>query len=175
MNMRGPEKLIHVIQGETRISDTAGEVLSTILGSCVAACMHDPRLRIGGINHFLLPGNDPRAAANVRYGAHAMEELVNGLIRRGASRDRIQVQLFGGATIVANLGDIGSANGSFARTYVREEGLSLVGEDLGGSQGRRLRFDPITGKAQVQAMTGMAPQVRTPLPPRPEAGTVELF
>jgi len=96
------EKRVRVIQGEYRVSDDPDVVLTTILGSCVAACLRDPHARVGGMNHFLLPGRAdcPSAQEAERYGVHLMELLVNGLLQRGAKRQRLEAKLFGGARIV---------------------------------------------------------------------------
>lgn len=177
--MHAPRQVIHIIQGEFRVSDDPGIELATVLGSCVAACLHDPVRRIGGMNHFLLPGNDPQAGQNIKYGAHSMEQLINAMLRAGAQRNRLQAQLFGGGNVVAGLSGIGERNARFARDFVRDEGLSLVGEDLGGKTGRRLRFVPATGAARVMrfATIETAPNPVAPTVPRPTAasGAVDLF
>lgn len=174
------KNVIHIVQGEFHVSGDETTVLSTVLGSCVAVCLFDPVLRFGGMNHFLLPGNDPNSGQNIKYGAHSMEELINAMLRAGARRNRLQAQLFGGGNVVAGLGGIGARNASFARDFIREEGLMQTGEDLGGKTGRRLRFSPATGEAQVTRfdITEAEPTPPKPAapPPRPaRSGAVELF
>ncbi|WP_317055329.1 chemotaxis protein CheD [Roseovarius rhodophyticola] len=137
----------HIVQGQFYVSEIPGEVISTILGSCVAACLHDPKTRLGGMNHFLLPGSDPNTNRNIKYGAHSMEQLINALLRRGAARNRLEVQLFGGANVVKGLSSIGDQNAAFARDFVQNEGFCLTYADLGGVNGRRLQFSPTTGRA----------------------------
>lgn len=138
-------------------------MLSTVLGSCVATCLYDPVAGIGGMNHFLLPGvssavssavNDGtysgagRVAENHNsYGLYLMECLINGLLKQGAKRSRLQGKLFGGAYITKGLPDIGSGNVDFARKFLAYEGIPCTGESLGGSSARRLRFWPVTGQA----------------------------
>lgn len=175
-------RTIPVIQGEFQISSDPNDVLTTILGSCVAACLFDPVAGVGGMNHFLLPGSDPRASNNVKYGAHSMEQLINGLLRRGAQRNRITAKLFGGASVVEGLSDIGRNNAEFARDFVREEGFQLAAEDLRGKQGRRVRFWPATGRAQIMLLAPdrAAASVRSvlttpPKVPPTQAGEVDLF
>lgn len=147
--MPDPLRTLPVIQGEYRISDDPCCVLTTILGSCVAACLFDPMAELGGMNHFLLPGADPRDTRNVKYGAHSMEQLINALLRRGAERRRIRAKLFGGANVVSGLTDIGRNNADFAKRFVSEEGFELSAHDLYGTKGRRVRFWPATGRAQI--------------------------
>ena len=84
--------------------------LTTILGSCVAACIYDPARGVGGLNHFLLPGADPRDRQNIKYGAYAMEQLINAVVRRGAQRGGLQAKLFGGASVVRSLSETRSMN-----------------------------------------------------------------
>lgn len=176
----GTERVAHVIQGEFRISDEPDLVLATILGSCVAACMRDPLAGVGGLNHFLLPGESGGSGTGTaeRYGVHAMELLVNGLLTRGAQRHRLEVKLFGGAATVSGLSDVGAQNASFARDFVRRERLTTVGECLGGARGRRLQFWPVSGRARRIFLAPSEQVVErrvVPEPAEPRFGSVELF
>jgi chemotaxis protein CheD len=164
---------LHVMQGKLRLAHKPDDVLVSILGSCVAACVRDPILRIGGMNHFLLPGSDPRDSGNVRYGARSMEELINALLRAGADKRRLEVWLFGGADVLGGKTNIGSANASFAMDFVRAEGFRLRGHDLGGKQGRRLRFHPHSGEFDISLMQ-KAPVEKAPPAVAPTA-EIELF
>lgn len=171
-------RVVTVILGEHRISDDPDTVLTTILGSCVAACIFARGRGIGGMNHFLLPGADPRDSHNVKYGAHAMEQLINALLRAGARRDELQAKLFGGANVVRALSNIGQANAEFARRFLADEGIALVSHCLGGARGRRVRFWPVSGRAQVMTMGASFAEARLPAAPAPAgiaAGEVELF
>ena len=162
---------LQVMQGQLRLSTGPNDVLATILGSCVAACLRDPLLKIGGMNHFLLPGNDPNSTTNVRYGAQSMEELVNALLRKGAERRRLEVWLYGGAEVLSSKTGIGAANVKFAREFVRDEGFKLRGSDLGGNKGRRLRFHPYSGQIELQFMQ----EAPVEKPQKPKAASIELF
>ncbi len=173
------ESTKHIIQGQFYVSDKPGEVIATVLGSCVAACLHDPVTRVGGMNHFLLPGTDPKASRNIKYGAHSMEQLINAMLRLGAQRNRIEVQLFGGAKVVKGLSNIGDQNAKFACDFTRNEGFRLTYQDLGGGSGRRLRFSPTTGRTMSVSFdaTPMELDRARPAvtPPVPDSSTVELF
>ncbi len=148
----GAERRIHIIQGEYEVSDDPNVILTTLLGSCVAACMRDPVAAVGGMNHFLLPGQETLEAAGrpsgESYGVHLMELLVNGLLRRGARRDRLEGKLFGGARTMDGLADIGACNASFAEKFLQYEGIRLVGGGLRGDQGRRIQYWPVSGRAR---------------------------
>jgi chemotaxis protein CheD len=142
---------IPVIQGEYRISGRPDVVLTTLLGSCVSFCLHDPVARVGGMNHFLLPGTeqeDEDAGRSLRYGAYAMELLMNGLLAHGAKRSRLEAKLFGGARIVAGLADLGARNAAFAQEYVRRENIALAAVSLRGQRGRRIQFWPHSGRTR---------------------------
>lgn len=174
------ERRINVVQGEYSVSDDPNVVFSTILGSCVAACMRDPVAGVGGINHFLLPGSEDRAqsAQAEHYGVHLMELLVNGLMKKGARRDCLEAKLFGGARMMDRLSDIGKMNASFAERFLKHENIRLVGRSLGGEQGRRIQYWPVSGRARQiilrtdGAFVNPAP-AKVPAPAT--SGEVELF
>ncbi len=156
-------------------------MLTTLLGSCVAACLRDPVARIGGMNHFLLPGQEagegaPRGAGET-YGVHLMELLVNGLLRRGARRDRLEGKLFGGARTMDGLADIGARNAAFAERFLSHEGIRLTGGSLRGEQGRRIQFWPVSGRArQVFLSATQTPAARiVPVERAASGGSVEFF
>ena len=141
-----------ITQGEAYVSTDDNEVLSTVLGSCVAACIRDPFLRIGGMNHFLLPEGGAQDGIAMRYGVHAMECLINALLSRGATRGRLEAKLFGGANVMASLAGVGWRNADFAERFLELEGISVVGGDLRGTAPRRVQFWPTTGRARQLAI-----------------------
>jgi chemotaxis protein CheD len=175
------------VQGEQHVDDDPHTVLSTILGSCIAACIWDGKIGLGGMNHFLLPGNESDARqANpgsdaMRFGVHAMELLVNALLKRGAQRNRLQAKLFGGARMIKGLTDIGELNATFAEKFLKAEGITLVGGSLRGEQGRRIQFWPVSGRARQVLLAKEAQKIfqaerARPTPAMPASqGAVELF
>ncbi|MGO9774750.1 MAG: chemotaxis protein CheD [Roseiarcus sp.] len=174
------ERRIHIVQGEYKVSDDPAVVVSTLLGSCVAACIRDPLAGVGGMNHFLLPGEDARSYAHEaeRYGDYLMELLVNGLMKQGAHRDRLEAKLFGGARMMRGLSDIGLKNAEFAERYLKYEGIKLVGKDLGGQRGRRLQYWPVSGRARQSYVLGGQRLDDTEIvktPPSRSCGDIELF
>lgn len=142
-----------ITQGEAYVSAEEDEVVSTILGSCVAACIRDPITRVGGMNHFLLPEGSGEDRAAMRYGVHSMELLINALLSRGAQRDRLEAKLFGGANVMASLSGVGWRNADFAERFLAEEGIAVVGGDLRGHAPRRIQYWPASGRARQQAIT----------------------
>lgn len=166
-------RTIHVIQGEHHVSDRPEDMLTTVLGSCVAACIYDPRRRVGGMNHFLLP--DTPGARDIRYASAAMEQLVNSMLKRGAVRERLEAKIFGGGRMLKGLPDIGQRNGEAALAFLRGEGIVVRAQSLGGTQARRIRFWPATGQAKQMLLHNAGNvDVRTP-PPAPVGNTIELF
>ncbi|HEY3949187.1 chemotaxis protein CheD [Phenylobacterium sp.] len=174
---------VHVIQGQYHVSSDADLVLTTILGSCVAACVRDPAAGVGGMNHFLLPGetSSGNGGEGLRYGVQSMELLVNALLRRGARRDRLEIKLFGGARLIEGLTDVGSQNAAFAERFARDEGLTYVGGSLRGQRARRIQYWPVSGRARQVLLEASGQQVfaaeRPPPAPAPEqaGGDMELF
>lgn len=136
-----------ITQGEAYVTAEENEVISTVLGSCVAACIRDPVARIGGMNHFLLPDGDGSGDV-MRYGVYSMELLINGILGRGAARERLQAKLFGGANVIAALSGIGTRNADFAEHFLMDEGIHIVGGDLRGTSPRRVQYWPWTGRAR---------------------------
>jgi chemotaxis protein CheD len=138
----------------------AGEMLGTVLGSCVSACIRDARLRIGGMNHFMLPSNQPDSGAlwtstawvATRFGNVAMERLINEILKRGGQRAHLEVKLVGGGKVLDALTDVGARNIRFAREYVRTEGFRLLGEDLGDVYPRKVLYDPASGAVRVKRL-----------------------
>ncbi len=171
--MTGRMHTVTVIQGEFAVSRRADEVLSTILGSCVATCMFDPRAGVGGMNHFLLPKAGEGVAEDLRYGTHAMELLINGLLGAGAARDQLRAKIFGGATMAEGLSDVGGANARFAHSFLAAENIPIISESLGGTMARRIRFHATTGRAQQM----LVPNAKMIEKPRPSAAPAacELF
>ncbi|MBC8131049.1 MAG: chemotaxis protein CheD [Rhizobiaceae bacterium] len=169
---------LHIIQGEAKWGSGEDLVLTTLLGSCVAACLRDPVAGVGGMNHFLLPGGSEGAgkSRSESYGLYLMELLINGLLKKGARRERFEAKLFGGARTVDGLSDIGAKNASFAKEFLRMEGINHVGGDLGGQQGRRIEYWPHTGRAR-QIFLEKSAALPPPPPPRAQAsnGDLELF
>ncbi len=178
--MSGQEqRVIPVIQGEFRVSDRPGDVLSTILGSCVAVCLHDPVAKIGGMNHFLLPGDTSKDSSELRYGTNAMELLINSLRKQGAEQSRLVAKVFGGARMIARKSSIGEANAKFAFWFLETEQIPVVSKNTGGDRGRKLRFWPTTGRAQLMLIEDrLVEEVEAPTPrapATPDDGDVTLF
>jgi len=131
-------------------------LLTTVLGSCVAACLRDPVAGVGGMNHFMLPAAgadtvvDPRAA--MRYGVHAMDALLAALYAGGARRERIEAKAFGGGMVLNDMkiARIGDANADFVRQYLADQGIALVAEDLGDRCPRRVNYFPASGQVRVR-------------------------
>lgn len=168
------DQTIHISQGDYAISGEHEKRISTVLGSCVAACIWDPVRAIGGMNHFLLPDSADALVPTASAGTHAMELLINGLVRRGADRGGLRVRLYGGASMLKGLSDIGSRNAEFARRFVDREGLSFEGGCLGGNRARRVQFWPVTGEVK-HLLLGEAEDVALK-PTATQAGSdVELF
>ena len=137
----------HIVQGQFRVDDHPEAVISTILGSCVAACMRDAQAGLGGMNHFLLPG-EGQGQEGLQYGAYSMELLINGLLSRGARRERLEAKLFGGGRMLRGLTDIGSQNAAFAVRFLKDEQITHAGGSLGGDQARRIQFWPASGRVR---------------------------
>jgi chemotaxis protein CheD len=176
---------IKVDPGEYVVTARPEHVLVTVLGSCVAACIRDPVAQVGGMNHFMLPtseqGEWAGVSASARYGNFAMEKLINDILARGGLRRRLEVKLFGGATMVGDT-RIGGGNVDFVEDYLRQERIQIIGRDLRGRHARRVRYAPVSGRAfmstlprQDQAICRREAEYASHQPAPDVAGAVELF
>lgn len=174
-----PPERITVMQGQALVSSDHRIEYSTVLGSCVALCLYDPALQLGGMNHFLLaepPASQSAGTVDEAYGTYLMELLVNQMLARGARKQNLRAHLYGGANVNRNMMRIGTANAEFARGFVLREGIGLVRSDLGGSNARRVDFRPALGQVRLrQVEDRFAPAERPSLRPAKASGDVELF
>ena len=162
-----------------------GTALVTVLGSCIAACVRDPLLQLGGMNHFMLPEGNVGDGAPARYGSYAMEMLINELLKRGASRRRLEAKVFGGANVLKGFtsNPVGTRNAEFVLAYLDAEQIPVVAEDLRGIHPRKVWFFPETGKVMVNRLphaheaevVAAETAVRARLSKTPVSGGVELF
>jgi chemotaxis protein CheD len=167
-----------------------GELIATVLGSCVSACIRDRQLRIGGMNHFMLPegraegGSVWSEAANfaTRYGNVAMERLINEILKLGAKREDLEIKLVGGGRVLEAMIDVGARNIAFVRQYVLTEAFCVVGEDLGDVYARKVLYDPASGDARVKRLNRAADAVvvaetryQQDIDCAPQFGEIELF
>ncbi|WP_028484231.1 chemoreceptor glutamine deamidase CheD [Thioalkalivibrio sp. ALE17] len=178
-----------LLPGECYVSVSESELITTVLGSCVSACVWSPQAGVGGMNHFMLPDGDrdrgwgPAASSATRYGTYAMEFLVNELLKLGARREDLHVKMFGGGRVMAGMSDVGMRNIQFLRQFMRDEGLRLVAEDVGGTWPRKVVFFPSSGRARVKKLVALhnntlldrEQDYRRRLENQPVGGDVELF
>jgi len=167
------------------------ELLDTVLGSCVSACIRNPRTKIGGMNHFMLPrpsgdGNDTWgsiAGRATRYGSASMEQLINRILSAGGTRADLEVKIFGGGRVLSSLTDVGNHNVQFVREFLKQEGLKVSSEDVGDSCPRHIQYFPLSGRARVRHLTSRhgadvathEQQYLTGLDKAPVAGEIDLF
>ena len=151
---------VKILPGEYYVT-RSDEAVSTVLGSCVSACIRDPVRNVGGMNHFMLPEDatvgpnnwlDPAVGLATRYGSYAMESLINDLLKLGAVRERLEIKLFGGGRILAGMTDVGGRNVDFIRDFIQIEGYRICAEDLGGTQPRKVVYFPANGRVRMRRL-----------------------
>ncbi len=168
------------------------EAVVTVLGSCVSACIRDRKTGIGGMNHFMLPenaradgrqwGGDVLSSAT-RFGNNAMERLINDILKNGGERRALEVKIFGGGRILAQMTDIGQRNIEFVHDYVRTESLALVAEDTGDTCPRKVVYFPASGRVRVKKLRSLHNETIIQRETRylqdigkaPVSGSIELF
>jgi len=167
------------------------EIIVTILGSCISACVRDRVFGIGGMNHFMLPRQtqvddnwrDTKLSRANRYGSHAMENLINDILVNGGARKNLEVKIFGGGRILAQMTDIGKNNIDFIDQYIQTESLNILAKDVGGIHPRKVIYSPMTGKVHVKKLRALhnqtlierETQYLNEIQDAPVSGGIELF
>ena len=168
------------------------ELITTVLGSCISACIRDTVVGIGGMNHFMLPETTKSRLSSrdesvvgtaLRYGNYAMEHLINTILQYGGKRKNLEVKLFGGGKIIATLGDVGSRNVKFVLDYVDTEALKLISHDLGDIYPRKVNFYPKSGRVRMKKIKDLhnntivlrEKQYSSQIKNIPVEGSIELF
>lgn len=178
-----------ILPGEFYVS-TQGEMIATVLGSCIAACIRDRVIGVGGMNHFMLPVSGAHSSWSVndinestRYGNWAMEYLINSILKEGGRKENLEVKLFGGGQVLANMTDIGERNIEFATSYLIKEGLKIIAQDVGGNYPRKVLYFSDTGAVKMRKIKQRHNDTverreelyRKTLVQKPSSGDVELF
>ncbi|MCF7987579.1 MAG: chemoreceptor glutamine deamidase CheD [Methylovulum sp.] len=180
-----------ILPGEYYVTKE-NELITTVLGSCISACIRDKESGIGGMNHFMLPvttsdklkkGNEAVVGNATRYGNYAMEHLINTILSNGGKRKNLEVKVFGGGKIIPTLTDIGIKNIEFVLEYIDTEGLHLLSQDLGDIYPRKIIYFPKTGKVGMKKIQDLhnttivqrERQYFDNIKNAPVAGDVELF
>jgi chemotaxis protein CheD len=168
------------------------EAITTVLGSCISACIRDPSRGVGGMNHFMLPQDgalarnqwlDPAVGLATRYGTYAMESLINDLMKLGAQRGRLEVKLFGGGRVLTSMTDVGARNIEFIHRFIQIEGYRIAAQDVGGTHPRKIVYFPSAGRVKVRRLRAIENRsiadreqiYLESLGKRADGGEVELF
>jgi len=149
----GTRRSVYLHPGRVFVSPDPTEV-TTILGSCVAVCVFDPVLRVGGANHYLLPHRVGNGLSSARFGNVAVRKLIDGVLALGGRKENLQAKVFGGACMVdafhGRQERLGTKNADLALRILREEGIRVVADDVGGRRGRKVIFHTDTGVVLVR-------------------------
>ena len=173
---------VKILPGEYFV-DNEDILVMTTLGSCIAACLWDRHAQIGGMNHFMLPEGSGDSG---RYGSFAMELLINELMKRGASKSRMEAKIFGGGAVIAGMNtiNVGERNTNFVIDYLKVERIPIVSKDVMDVYPRKVCFLPHSGKAMVKRLAptntdALVQQDRTAAqkaqPVASTGGSIDLF
>ena len=147
------EKEVHksiFLHSSSIFADRAPTQVTTILGSCVSVCLWDSKLRMGGINHFMLSLWNGEGLATPKYGNIAIDKLIDKMAKMGSEKKNIQAKIFGGADLFEGFSkdraSIGEMNIKIAEEILRHEKIPIVNFSVGGKQGRKIIFNTSTGE-----------------------------
>lgn len=152
---RFPHEIASILPGEFFVSGDP-MIVYTVLGSCISACVRDPIAGVGGMNHFMLPkpkeGGCDSWGESTRYGSYAMESLINGILKRGGVKSRLEVKLFGAGKIYDGNIDVGARNAEWVLEYLSVEGLSACKTDLGDMYPRKVYYFTESGRVLLKKL-----------------------
>lgn len=152
---RFPHEIASILPGELFVSKEP-MVVYTVLGSCISACIRDPLVGVGGMNHFMLPEPKEKShdswGESTRYGAFAMESLINEILKRGGIRSRLEIKLFGAGKIYEGNIDVGANNAKWVTQYLTREGLTIVKADLGDVFPRKVYYFTDSGRVLMKKL-----------------------
>jgi chemotaxis protein CheD len=143
----------HYLYPSALFAEKVPYMVDTVLGSCVAVCLFDQQLRIGGINHYMLPFWNGNGLASPKYGNIATEKLVEKMLRNGATIQNMVAKIFGGANQMNTSLRIGDQNIEIARKTLANYGIKIIAENVGGDVGRKLRYNTGTGQVMMKFLT----------------------
>ncbi|HEY9046002.1 MAG TPA: chemotaxis protein CheD [Ohtaekwangia sp.] len=144
----------YLLPGELYVSLVPMEI-TTVLGSCVSVCLYDSVRKIGGINHYLLPGGEDDARGDASKGSASIALLLRMMLNSGCIRENLEAKIFGGSSSVSADRDryaIGQRNIAMAVDILGKEGIPLTARNTGGMQGRKIIFLTTSGKVTMQLL-----------------------
>jgi chemotaxis protein CheD len=130
-----------------------GHIVVTVLGSCVSVCLWDPLLRIGGINHYVMPLWNGEGLPSPKYGNIAITKLIEKMCLLGSRKSSLKAKIFGGASSNSNskgLFNVSERNIILAWDILRDEGIPIISSNVGGNLGRKIIFDTEDGRVLVK-------------------------
>lgn len=143
----------HYLYPSALFAEKTPYLVDTVLGSCVAVCLFDTKLCIGGINHFMLPLWNGNGLASPKYGNIATEKLIEKMLRNGSSTSDLVAKVFGGANQMNSSMEIGARNIEIAKEVLAHHGIQIVAENVGGTVGRKLKYHTGTGQVMMKFLT----------------------
>jgi len=138
-------------------------IVTTVLGSCVSVCLWDPILKAGGINHYMLPFWNGEGLASPKYGNIAISKLVKKMLDMGCSKGKLKAKIFGGGDMLRlskGVLNVGERNIILARDMLKQEGIAIVGSDVGGPTGRKIIFNTYSGEILMKRLNKQIDDVR---------------
>ncbi|MDR2392244.1 MAG: response regulator [Planctomycetota bacterium] len=145
---------VFLLPGEYHVSRIPCH-MATLLGSCVAVCLHHETKPYAAMNHYLLAvnpgGSEPEKG---RFGDTSIENIV-WLMKKLDENGKMTAKIYGGAAVVSHLGtttDIGGKNIEMARTILKRRGIPIVEEDVAGTRGRRIYYDTAANTVTVKTI-----------------------
>lgn len=137
----------------------APDILTTLgLGSCVGITLFDQSRKIGGMAHIMLPSYKGYEGQNVaKYADSGIIELLNQMVRLGASKAALVAKIAGGAHMfssaqTSNMLKIGERNAAASAALLKQLGIPIRANDTGGTRGRTIELELETGALKIRSV-----------------------
>jgi len=143
----------HYLYPSALFAEKESYLVDTILGSCVAVCLFDTKLMIGGINHYMIPLWNGDGLASPKFGNIAIEKLIEKMLKNGANKVNIVSKVFGGANQMYSSMNIGERNIDIAKEILAAHNIKILAENTGGLIGRKLKYNTGTGQVMMKFLT----------------------
>jgi chemotaxis protein CheD len=157
-------EVVHVVKvgiADMNVVKAPNIIRTSGLGSCVGVVIYDQQKEIAGLAHVMLPDSTLAKSEQLniaKYADTAVEELINRVIKFGGRKSALKAKLAGGAQMFqfssshSDIMRIGQRNVEAVKQQLRRFHIPIVSEDVGGSSGRTIEFNPKTGLLSIRTV-----------------------
>lgn len=140
----------HYLYPSTLFASTEAHLVTTILGSCIAVCLYDTKLKHGAINHYMLPLWNGNGLATPKFGNIAIEKLIGKMMDFGSNKSDLIAKVFGGSNQSNAMFNIGERNTQVAIDLLKQHQIKIIAQSCRGQVGRKIIFNTQTSEVMMK-------------------------